>query len=106
VRTDAMGFSLPSSHACITVSQEVCAALNAVCKLTTVDTIPAVINDVIKLLKHEVSPPLWSPSPMVCGSLRVWRACVRAARAGAEEGRDGPAALLQPAAQLHRAPGR
>jgi len=36
--------------------QEVAAALNAVCKLTTVDTIPAVINDVTDKLKHEVRP--------------------------------------------------
>lgn len=28
--------------------------MNAVCKLTTVDTIPAVINDVTEKLKHEV----------------------------------------------------
>jgi hypothetical protein len=41
------------SEACIL--QEVCAALGAVCRLTTTDTIPAVINDVINKLKHDVS---------------------------------------------------
>lgn len=38
--------------------QEVCAALNAVCRLTTVDTIPAVLPEVVNKLKHEVRPPV------------------------------------------------
>ena len=33
---------------------EQCAALSAVCKIVTVDMIPAVIGDVIKLMKHEM----------------------------------------------------
>lgn len=47
------------------ILQEVCAALGAVCRLTTTDTIPAVINDVINKLKHDVSgiaPPQSSSS--------------------------------------------
>lgn len=39
-----------------THTQEVCAALNAVCRLTTVDTIPAVIAEVVNKLKHEARP--------------------------------------------------
>jgi AP-4 complex subunit epsilon-1 len=33
---------------------EICAALSAVCKLVTEDMIPAVIGDVLRLLKHEM----------------------------------------------------
>jgi AP-4 complex subunit epsilon-1 len=33
---------------------ETCAAVNAVCKLITSDMVPAVINDVTKLLRHEM----------------------------------------------------
>lgn len=40
----------PPSH----TPQEVCAALNAVCRLTTMDTIPAVLPQVANQLKHEV----------------------------------------------------
>lgn len=39
----------------IYMPQEVCAALNAVCRLTTVDTIPAVLPEVANKLKHEVN---------------------------------------------------
>jgi AP-4 complex subunit epsilon-1 len=33
---------------------ETCAALTAVCKIVTADMVPAVIGDVVKLLKHEM----------------------------------------------------
>lgn len=40
-------------------TQEVCAALNAVCRLTTEDTIPAVLPEVLSKLKHEVRLTKW-----------------------------------------------
>jgi hypothetical protein len=47
--------------------QEVCAALNAVCRLTTVDTIPAVIAEVVNKLKHEARPLiLYVHSKYIC----------------------------------------
>ena len=37
---------------------ESCAALNAVCKIVNEDMIPAVITDIVKLLKHDMDAVL------------------------------------------------
>lgn len=55
--------------------QEVCAALNAVCRLTTEDTIPAVLPEVLTKLKHEASTKPLSLCMYASSMLQV---CVRA----------------------------